>query len=396
MATSEHPSSSLILSYDVWTFIVEKCSRNTLLEVCLVNKVLYNIAVAQLYRDPFGLIIDELSEAGLTRHVPWYNLYRVLEKHPRLATHVRRFISSSKSHAWRTVSEEWMVLPCLHNLRTVEWHDGVHMDAVRLFIDNCPSRGVKSVLLPARMSGQLLPSFWTWLESQRNLKELKLPWGSNPSLIPTVELPKLEALGASPEIAKILLPDRSIRAFDGIGSTQSTNIWSLEDLESVLPLLGAALQSIGGVKVLRRNVAAFLRSVNKWCPFVEAVRVLIDSQGVPALPSFHDLVSPLAEISDAPKRKTDLGDLIPALSGFNCLHSLYLDADQPSTEESAKTMIEKIAKDCATLSFVEWTPIIRHDGTVHPKYVFTIFRNQLVDGLSSCLVVSGNDEYPIV
>ncbi|KAG9006298.1 hypothetical protein FRB93_008787 [Tulasnella sp. JGI-2019a] len=382
MTTNGRPSSpSLTLPYDVLTCIVEKCSRYTPLDLCLANKAFYSVAVARLYRDSFGLIIDELSDSFM-RLVPWYRLYRLLSTNTRLASHVKRFISSRCSHLSGRISDEWMILSNLHNLKTVEWHDGVSITAVSLFTDECPSVDITSVWLAPDITGQLQPSFWPWLESQRNMREIELDWSCDPSSIPTLTLPKLEALGATPEVAKILVPNRSIRAFDGIGNIRDTAspTWSLEDLEHVLPHLGTGLQSIGGVKVMRQHVGSFLRLVRKWCPFTKTLHFLID---------FEDF-----SISNAPG-VIDPEDLVSALRGFKCLRNLYLTVDYELTEGSVREMIKEIAKDCPTLSFVKWTSTVRPCDDQHRNYAFKEFRCELIDRLWSCVELLSNDEYPV-
>ncbi|KAG9037966.1 hypothetical protein FRB95_003359 [Tulasnella sp. JGI-2019a] len=230
------------------------------------------------------------------------------------------------------------------------------------------------------ITGQLQPSFWPWLESQRNMREIELHWSCDPYSIPTLTLPKLEALGATPEVAKILVPNRSIRAFDGIGNIRDTAspTWSLEDLEHVLPHLGTGLQSIGGVKVMRQHVGSFLRLVRKWCPFTKTLHFLID---------FEDF-----SISNAPG-VIDPEDLVSALRGFKCLRNLYLTVDYELTEGSVREMIKEIAKDCPTLSFVKWTSTVSDD--LHRNYAFKEFRCELIDGLWSRVEPLSDDEYPV-
>ncbi|KAG9005559.1 hypothetical protein FRB94_001418 [Tulasnella sp. JGI-2019a] len=379
MTTNGRPSSpSLTFPYDVLTCIVEKCSRYTLLELCLVNQAFYSVAVARLYRDPFGLIADELSDS-FTR----LKLYRLFSTNTHLASYVKRFISSKRSHLSDRISDEWMVPPSLRNLTTVEWRDGASIIAVSLFTNRCPSRDITSVWLAPGIIGQLPPSFWPWVESQMNIREIGLHWNCDPSTIPpTLTFPKLESVGATPRVAKILVPNRSIRAFDGIGSigNATSPIWSLEDLKYILPHLGIGLKSIGGIKVSRRNVTSFLRLVRKWCPFVETIHFLIDSK------ELGILYAPGVINSE---------DLVSALRGFKCLRNLYLTVDYKSTPDSVREMIKEIANDCPTLSFVKWTSTVMPGDRIYTNYAFAEFRYELVEGLWSRVELPLDDGYPI-
>ncbi|KAG9037963.1 hypothetical protein FRB95_003356 [Tulasnella sp. JGI-2019a] len=366
MTTTQCLSWSLALSYDVFIYIVDSCSRHALLNLCLVNEYFYSIAVIRLYQDPFGLMAYEISDV-----VRWTKLFRILEARPHLATCVRRYIMSSLPQRSDKPSGDRMVLPNLYNLTAVEWHRGLTVNAVHLFINDCPSRNIRSVLLSPDMPDQLPQSFWAWLESQKNLKELKLPWSCDPSIIPLHTIPKLEALGASPNVARMLVPNRSVRISDGIATRDiDSPIWSLEDLESVLPHLGAGLQSIEGVKVMDQNSAAYLRLVRSWCLFVKFIHFLIDC--------------PSSGFADAPG-VVNLEDLVSALRGFNCLRTLHLTVDKESTEESVKETIEQISKDCPALSVVKWTTTARPDSSVYRVYKFMVFKFELVGGLWSCV-----------
>ncbi|KAG9037965.1 hypothetical protein FRB95_003358 [Tulasnella sp. JGI-2019a] len=232
------------------------------------------------------------------------------------------------------------------------------------------------------MPDHLPQAFWTWLENQKNLRELKLPGSCNPSIIPLDTIPKLEALGASPNVARILVPNRSIRAFDGIGYFYDTTspTWSLEDLEYVLSHLGPGLQSIGRVKVSRQNVASFLRLIRKWCPFTKTIYCLIECQDI--------------SVPDAPGA-INLEDLVSALHGFQCLRNFYLTVDYKSTEEAVREMIEEIAKDCPMLSFVKWTSTISSYDAGYPNEAY-VFAYELVGGLWSCVERPRDGKYPIV
>ncbi|KAG8841578.1 hypothetical protein FRB96_007354 [Tulasnella sp. 330] len=202
-----HHVPSHTIPYDVLVVIVGCCSRHALLDLCLVGKAFKTAAIAQLYKNPYTFLDDGCDDPpagseGLGQRIS------VQKYVPSRWTSFRR-------HIVEVVQAEEIVLSRLRNLKEAVFKRGDPAQVERP-TKYCASVNIRSVKLPAELNGLVEEPFWAWVENQKEIQDLTLPWRCNPSGLCPLALPKLEKLGAHPAAAKRLVRNRSIRSYDGI------------------------------------------------------------------------------------------------------------------------------------------------------------------------------------
>ncbi|KAG8992104.1 hypothetical protein FRB94_012012 [Tulasnella sp. JGI-2019a] len=335
------PPRAFGLPCDVLALISDRCSRQSLLSLCLVNKVLHTIATTRLYRDPVRLIHDQFRNSGKER---WPKLCRVLLENAGLADRVRSFSNPPWSDKKRPdVGRQ--VPSRLKNLTAVEWQNTALRSSIDHFIETCPSSSIRSIRLPNYVMGVLEQPFWTWLEKQTKVKELALPWNCKPiSLnLSLLASSKLEKLAASPEVTMMLLPVlKSIRSFCGLSISDYSKapVWGIEVLGQVLQQFGEGLKSIRGVKVQGQDIIHLLRLLHTWCPFVKTVHFNIDPRSV-----------------GSDSASTNCDSVVAALCGFLYLEELSLSVNCGARDKKKEIAITGIVQGCPKLRLFEWRSI---------------------------------------
>ncbi|KAG8866601.1 hypothetical protein FRB97_003851 [Tulasnella sp. 331] len=372
-----------MLPFDICTVIARCCSRRALLSLCLVSKAFNAASTIQLYKDLFTLLDtgNDDRPRGTHTSVQWRKLCQVLSEDAHLQDCVRKFVPARWSATGRQteggIQVEEMVLSRLKNLKEVVFELGDSAQVGR-FITHCASVNIHSITLPRRIDNLPKQPFWTWMESQKEVRDLTLPWKCDLSGMSPLALPRLKNLGATVEATKILVRNRLIRSYDGIATHVSIplSLWSLADLQEVIPQFGKDFYSIGGLKLLGCDVPGFLRLLRAFCPMIKTIHYLIDGH--------HD------NASSTPG--TNLDHIVSALQGFSRLEDLYLAIDHQAEEHLVLATILKISQACPKLRLVQWTHSIPH-GDAFKDHIRIEYTYAFVEG--SWKQLQGSDYLPV-
>ncbi|KAG9000051.1 hypothetical protein FRB94_005680 [Tulasnella sp. JGI-2019a] len=355
-------SSPRTLPNEILYLIIENCARLDLFACCFVNKAMYVVSVAYIYRDPFAYRPVRIERVDLRSNSEEYTddvndgplnsakLCRTILETPRIAQLVRKY----HTVIWNShVLEQEMarkVIPCLTSLAEAE----LSFPDDTLFISLCQLQ-LQHVMLhrgPPNVGGA--EAFWYWLEEQRDIRQLCMSSEILPRLSPFA-LPRLEWLEASPQAARVVLPNTTIRKYTGKENWRHR--WGRQDIAEVIPLMGQSLHHVKNVYVSAVDVNILFQVFRQHCPYLRTIDLNV-SQGV----------------NEQPVLSSAILLAVHGLPHLECLHIVMPDhVDVAVLMEFATLM----TKTCPALCHVIWTadprlffiePVVQRLKLVHGRW----------------------------